>query len=59
MRVRLSGTRARMDTPLVRRVTVVTGRGRTVVIRAQAERLPMTVTGIETDEEAPLPREAA
>ena len=44
--------------PLVR-VTGLTARGRAVVIRAQAERLPMTVVGIEGDEEAPIPREAA
>jgi hypothetical protein len=44
--------------PLVR-ITGVTARGRAVVIRAQAERLPMTVVSLDGDREAPLPREAA
>jgi superfamily II DNA or RNA helicase len=44
--------------PLVR-VTGVTGRGRAVVLRAQADRLPMTVVGVDADEEAPLPEAAA
>jgi SNF2 family DNA or RNA helicase len=44
--------------PLVR-VTGVTARGRAVVIRAQAERLPMAVVALEGDQEAPLPKEAA
>jgi hypothetical protein len=30
-----------------------------VAIRAQAERLPMTVVALDGDQEAPLPREAA
>ena len=30
-----------------------------MVIRAQAERLPMTVVALEADQEAPLPKEAA
>jgi hypothetical protein len=37
----------------------VTSRGRAVVIRAQAERLPMTVLAIEADQEAPIPVSSA
>ncbi|MBI3981731.1 MAG: DEAD/DEAH box helicase [Gemmatimonadetes bacterium] len=36
------------------RITGVTGRGRAIVLRVQADRLPMTLVDIEADAEAPL-----